>query len=155
MRRLIGEALAVVVVCTVVALSVNAVRADSIPLIATTPYKIFVPCPEPKGEVEQVEADAVRWGDRAELVVDARAVEDFEAWHAPGAHSVPYDFLDPVPPEAVEALLSSGGARVVVYGDPGPPDTGEALAGELSAAGMTRVHWVVGGVEAVREAVRP
>ncbi len=148
------DAALVVVISAVLALGVNAVRKDGIPLVASEPYAIFVPCPEPSGEVFPLTAGQIDWADGRELVIDARSAAEYEQWHAEGARSVPFDFLDPVADETIEALVSTRSRRVVVYGDGRTPDTGEELARELSGRGMRNVHFVPGGVDAVRE-VRP
>lgn len=160
-RTDILEALVVVVLSAGVALAFNALREDGIPLVAETPYKILVPCPEPGGEVEPLEPEAVGWGSRSgemgrdDLVVDAREKKAYENWHAPGALHVPFDYLEPVSDERVSELISTGASRVVVYGDGGRPDTGEELARELSGRGVRNVHYVPGGAAAVRAALEP
>lgn len=150
----LGEALRdaaiVVAVGAVLALSINALRADGLPLVATEPYEIFVPCPEPVGDAWPLAAGDVSWGDPSELVIDARPADAFEAWHAEGAVHVAFDYLDPVAKERVSELISSGAARVVVYGDGQVPDTGEELGRELAGKGMRNVHFVDGGASAVR-----
>jgi len=149
------DAAIVTVLSAVLALGVNLVRADGIPLVASEPYEIYVPCPEPSGEIFVIAPAEVRWGADRELIIDARPAGEFEQWHAPGARNVPFDFLDPVADEVIEELIATRSARVVVYGDGDRPDTGEELASELSGRGMLHVHYVPGGVDAVREGVAP
>jgi hypothetical protein len=144
------DAVALVAVAAVLALCFNALRGDGLPLVATEPYEIFVPCPEPVGDAFPLVPADVAWGDPSELVIDARPAQAFGAWHADGAVSVPYDFLDPVAPDRVADLVSSGASRVVVYGDGLVPDTGEELGRELAGRGMRNVHFVQGGAAAVR-----
>ena len=146
----VRDAVVVVVAATVLALSFNAQRADGLPLVATEPYDIFVPCPEPVGDAFPLAAADVAWGDASELVIDARPADAWAAWHADGAVHVAYDFLDPVAPDRVGELVSSGASRVVVYGDGLVPDTGEELGRELAGRGMRNVHFVEGGAAAVR-----
>ena len=80
---------------------------------------------------------------------------EFAQWHAPGANSVPFDFLDQVPNEVIEGLVAAGGSRVVVHGDGLVPDTGKELASELAGRGMRNVHFVVGGLAAVHQEIAP
>jgi len=144
------DAAVVVAVAAVLALSVNGLRADGLPLVATEPYAIFVPCPEPVGDAFPLAAADVAWGAPSELVIDARAADAYSAWHADEAVHLAYDFLDPVAEERVDELLRSRASRVVVYGDGGVPDIGEELGRELAGRGMRNVHFVEGGVSAVR-----
>ncbi len=149
------DATIVVVLSAVLAIGTNAIRKDGIALVAKEPYRIFVPCPEPSGEVFPIAPTDVRWGGDRELVIDARPAGEFGQWHAPGARSVPFDFLDPVADQTIEELIATRSARVVVYGDGLNPDTGEELASELSGRGMLNVHFVPGGAPAVRGEVAP
>lgn len=151
----VRDAVIVVALSAVLAISVNLAREDGIPLVARSPYRIFVPCPEPSGEVFPIDPAEVRWGGERELIIDARTASEYEQWHAPGARNVPFDFLDPVPDDQIEALIATRSSRVVVYGDGRNPDTGEELASELSGRGMLNVHFVPDGVAAVREDLKP
>lgn len=145
------DASGAVVLSAVLALAVNTVRKDGIPLVATEPYGIFVPCPEPGGEVFPLQPTDVRWDDARELLIDARPPERYRGWHAAGSVNVPFDFLEPVPDETIAALVATRSRRVVVYGDGLSPDTGEELARELSGRGMRNVHFVPGGVLVLQE----
>ncbi|MBT3222894.1 MAG: rhodanese-like domain-containing protein [Proteobacteria bacterium] len=149
------DALIVATVSILMAVSVNAWRDDGLPLVAQQPYRIFVPCPEPGGEVFALSPSEVRLNDERELVIDARGTGQFQQWHVPGALNVPFDFLDPVGDEVVEDLVATRSNRVVVYGDGLVPDTGEELASELSGRGMRNVHFVPGGVVAMQKRMEP
>jgi hypothetical protein len=156
MRRLalitLRDSAIVALLSVATALAFNALRpTGSIPLVATEPYRILVPCPEPVGEVEPIAAAAVRWGHDRELVLDARSARELEAWSTPSARPVPFDFLDPVSDEALAELVASNAARVVVFGDGLTPDSGQEMARELAGRGMVNVHFVEGGWEAVRD----
>ncbi len=138
--------------CALVALGVNALRADGIPLVAAQAYEILVPCPETSGEVDTVAPTDPALGASTTLLVDARAPEAYAAWHLPGARSVPYDYLEPVCSVRLREVASSGAQRVVVYGDGEDPDSGEQLGRELSGKGIRNVGFVVGGAPALRVA---
>jgi hypothetical protein len=147
------EAAVVVAVAACVALVFNAVRPGGLPLIARTPYQTLVPCPEPGGPVELLDAsDPVIFSQRTSLV-DARSPAEFSEGHLGGAVNVPYDWLDPIP-EAVlsdlaKTVATSGATRVVVYGDGGRPDSGEYLGKEISARGIKNVCAVRGWAPAL------
>ena len=150
-RRTLGEATAVVFVAAGLALLANELRPHPLPLVAQAAYDIYVPCPEPAGDSDPIAPGEVRWGDPRDLVVDARPEADGQAWRAPDAVHVAYDFLDPVDEATVRRLVRTAADRVVVYGDGGLPDTGELLARELAGRGMRNVRFVPGGAPALRE----
>jgi len=124
-------------------LLVNVLRADGIPLVAQKEYEILVPCPEPLGEVFPLAPDGL--SAEGVLVVDARAPEEFAAWHWAGSLNVPFDFLDPVPEDTVASLVRTGARRIAVYGDGGDPDSGRELARELAGRGARNVYFVPQG----------
>ncbi len=156
---LLLETVLVSAACAVLALTVNAVRAEGISLIQKTEYEILVPCPETTGEVETLSPDVVRGASRAARVIDARPKADFETWHVPQARSVPYDYLEPVSGATLRDIASSGAKRVIVYGDGADPDCGEHLARELAGKGIKNVGFIKGGAPALmgssREGGRP
>jgi rhodanese-related sulfurtransferase len=155
--RSIAEAGAIVICSVLVALTVNALRPHGLPLVARTPYETLVPCPEPGGPVDAIAATSSEVRSPRSFVIDARPPEEFRAGHLPGAVSVPYDWLDPVPDERLvelaRAVAASGATRVVVYGDGGRPDSGEYLGKEISARGIKNVSFIEGGAPAVLEGV--
>jgi hypothetical protein len=151
--RVLLEAAAVAALGCVIALAFNALRPSGLPLVADTPYRTLVPCPEPGGPVEPVEAGAAEiWSPRS-FLVDARPDGEFTGRHLPGAVNVPYDWLDPVPGETLaelaRSIAASGATRVVVYGDGGRPDSGEYLGKEISGRGIKNVRFIRGGAPAV------
>jgi rhodanese-related sulfurtransferase len=154
-RLVLRDAGLVVLVAAVGALSVNAVRQNHIPLVADRPYETLVPCPEPGGAVEAVEASDPRLHDPGTLLVDARSAADYRAWHLPGAVHAPFDWLaelDEVKPVVKHLAQQAAGThrqRVVVYGDGGDPDTGLEWAKLLAAEGIKHVHYVRGGAPAL------
>ena len=152
-RRATVEAAAVAAVAGLVALGVNALRPQGLPLVARTPYEVLVPCPEPGGPVEPVEpADAALRGTRV-FLVDARDAGSYRTGHLPGAVNVPYDWLDPLPEPDLKRLArqiaASGATRVFVYGDGDRPDSGEHLGREISGRGIRNVGFVRGGAPAL------
>ena len=152
-RLVLRDAGLVVLVAAALALAVNAVRKNGIPLVANQPYETLVPCPEPGGAVEAVEASDPRLHDPGTLVVDARSAADYQAWHFAGAVHAPFDWLaelDEVRPVVKNlAQQAAHRQRVVVYGDGGDPDTGLEWAKLLSAEGIKHVHYVRGGAPAL------
>ena len=100
-------------------------------------------------------AEAVAAGDPrlgSALIVDARPPEERGSFVWPGALEIPYDYLSPTPPEAVQRIAASGAPRVVVFGDGGDPDSGEQLARELAGKGLRNVCFVRGGAPALEKA---
>lgn len=153
------EATVVTVVAVVVGIGVNASRPDGLPLVATTPYQILVPCPEPGGPVKAVASGDPELLAHRTFLVDARSAAQYEAWHLSGAVNLTYDWLDPVPEDGLLALAAeiaaSGATRVVVYGDGGRPDSGEHLGREISGRGIKNVCFLSGGAPAVLREAAP
>jgi rhodanese-related sulfurtransferase len=131
-------------------LLVNALRPDGLPLLADKDYEILVPCPEVQGEADALEPSDPVLRDTRTLLLDARVATEFQAWHAPRATHLPYDYLEPVSPAALKRVAQSGAARVVVVGDGADPDSGEQLARELAGKGIRHVGFVRGGAAALR-----
>ena len=160
LRCVLVEAAAVALAASTLALAVNAVRPDGLPLVARVPYEVLVPCPEPGGEVTPLEpTDPVLASPRA-FLIDARTPRDASAAPGlPGAVSVPYDWLDPIREADMAALAraiaSSRATRVVVFGDGGRPDSGEHLGREISGRGIKNVAFVRGGAPALLDGRRP
>lgn len=155
----LAEAAAVAATATAVALIFNAVRPEPLVLVARTPYQILVPCPEPGGPVEPLQADNPELTSARIFLVDARPAGEFDSRHLPGAVNLPYDWLDPVPglrlQELAEAIAASGATRVVVYGDGGRPDSGEHLGREISGRGIKNVFFIAGGAPALLGKKKP
>jgi hypothetical protein len=151
--RILRQAAIAATAASVLALAANATRSGRLPLIARTPYETLVPCPEPGGPVEPLAASDPSLASPHTFVIDARSSDAFDSGHLPGALSVPFDWLDPVPDarlgELARAVAASGASRVVVYGDGGRPDSGEYLGRELSGRGIKNVGFVIGGAPAL------
>lgn len=151
-RRSLMDAVCVTAVSCFAALVFNAVRPDGLPVVATTPYQVLVPCPEPGGPVQEMAAGDPALGEVRTFFVDARSLEEYQARHLPGAVNLPYDWLDPVSEDRLLALAleiaGSGATRVVVYGDGGRPDSGEHLGREISGRGIKNVYFISGGAPA-------
>jgi rhodanese-related sulfurtransferase len=146
---IIRDAALVVLLSAVVGFGGNALRSDGLPLVATEDYEIFVPCPEPRGEVDRVEPGDPRVRAERTLLLDARSADAFAAWHVDGARHLPFDYLDAVGDADVRSVAGSGAAQVIVYGDGGDPDSGEELARELAGRGVRNVAYVAGGAPAL------
>ena len=146
----VRDAVIIVAACAALAFLFNTVRSEGIPLIQKEDYQILVPCPVTTGEVTRIEPGLLRSPDQGRLIIDSRALGEFTRWHVPEAMHVPYDYLDPTPPETIQRIASSGAQSVVVIGDGLDPDSGEQLARELSGKGIRNVAYVAGGAPAIR-----
>lgn len=149
--KILRDAAVATLVCSAVGIAFNALRPSGIPFVASKAYEIFVPCPEPLGEVEGIEPSDPLIHDPKTLLVDARPKEEYEAWHLDGARNIPFDFLEALPDDVVRSLAASGAARVVVYGDGEDPDSGRELAREVAGRGVRNVFFVKGGAKALRK----
>ena len=148
------DAVIITAVAGAVGLLVNLFHPEKIPYIAEEEYKILVPCPEPGGEVTPLEAGDPLVRAEDSFIVDARNSTEHQAWKLGEAMNIPYDYLEPIPDEALEALIEgihkSGAHRVVVYGDGKDPDSGEQAGKEISGKGIKNVFFVKGGAPALR-----
>ena len=151
-RTVASEAAVAAVVLSAVGILFNLLRAGGIPLVADEAYELFVPCPEPLGEVEGLAADDPRIRESRGILIDARSPGEFAAWHPPAAENIPFDYLEGVPDTTVRRIAGSGAIRVVVYGDGQDPDSGRELARELAGRGVRNVFFVLGGAPALRSA---
>lgn len=148
---IVREATIAALACSVVGLVVNAVRPGGIPLIAEADYELFVPCPEPLGEVEGLDPRDPRIAEGRALRIDARSPEEYAQWHWPDAQNVPFDYLEGIAEATLRRIAASGAVRVVVYGDGLDPDSGRELARELAGRGVRNVFYVRGGAPALRD----
>ncbi len=144
------DAAVVVAACLVTGLTVNALRAQGIPLVQKVPYQILVPCPETDGHADAIQPGDPVLHDTGSLLIDARSAADHAAWHFAGALHVPYDYLEPTPSSMLNRITASGARRVIVYGDGGDPDSGEQLAREIAGKGIRNVGFLVGGASALQ-----
>lgn len=154
LRDSVRDALFTAMGCALVAVAVNAwIHPEPIPFAAAREYDTLVPCPEPGGEVSPMEADDPRLNAAATFIIDARSPAEYARWHLPGALNMPYSYLDPTPPEALQvltrAIARSGARQAAVYGDGDEPDTGEMLGREISGHGIRNVFYVRGGAPVV------
>jgi hypothetical protein len=158
-KSVLRDAVVAATISTAVALLVNTLRPAGLSLVAASPYRVLVPCPEPGGPVEPLAADDPAIAGKRTFLVDARPAADFDRRHLPGAVNLPYDWLDPVSEDRLqavaEAIAASGATRVAVYGDGGRPDSGEHLGREISGRGIKNVFFVVGGAPALLDEVAP
>jgi len=147
--------LAVVILSTAIAIGVNAVRLDGIPLLAEKPFDIFVPCTESLDEAMSVSPETPLIREPSSLIIDVRSPALYVEWHLPEAINQPFDWLaeqDEVNRKAdriAREIASSGKHHVVVYGDGGNPDSGHYWARLLSASGIRNVAYVTGGAKAL------
>jgi predicted sulfurtransferase len=156
LARSLIEAAIIAGAAALLALLVNVFHPNPIPLFATEAYQTMVPCPVQEGHVTPISATAKELKQKRVLFVDAREASEFKKWHFPGALSLTYDFLDPIPEEDLrkiaEQIAARQAARVVVYGDGSKPDTGKLLGIDISAAGIKNVFYVTGGAAALQNA---
>lgn len=154
--HLIGDAAIITAAAGALALTVNTLRANGLPLIAANEFEILVPCPEPSGTATALAADDPKLRAPTTLVIDARCGEEYTTWHWPSAISVPFDWLAEHEQIEMDAhaiarrTARTGKHSVIVYGDGEDPDSGKQWAGLLIAAGIKNVFYVKGGSVALR-----
>jgi hypothetical protein len=147
------DATLVGIACVAAAIATNAARSKPLPWIQHEPHAVLVPCPETTGEVTQVAVWNVDLESPDTLLLDARPTADVKAAPLPRTGTrvlqVPYDYLEPTPPAALERIAATGAAKVVVVGDGLDPDCGMELAKELSGKGIRNVQYLPGGPAAL------
>jgi rhodanese-related sulfurtransferase len=134
---------AVIVLSMGLALIVNGIRMERLPLVMPFPPQYQCPYRITEGLPVAVEEALSRYGRKQILFVDARSREAFEKGHIEGAINLPYSFLDPVPAEALLGLTKSG--EIIVYCNSKDAEKSKLMAGELSDAGLRGVSYLEGG----------
>jgi Rhodanese-like domain len=156
---ILRDAIFATLLSAAVAVVVNLVHPNAISFVAKKEYEILVPCPEPGGEISQMNADDHAIFAHYTFCVDARAKEEFALWRFRKATNLTYDYLEATPVELIKelagAIAGSRATKVMVYGDGEVPDTGEQLAKEISGAGIKNVFFLKGGAPALRMTKKP
>jgi rhodanese-related sulfurtransferase len=163
LRPLALQAGLLAVVPALLALAVDLVRPDGLPLVTDTDYRneILVPCPE-----NPLEAKAVALADLpADLagltVVDARSPGEYLAGHVPHAISIPHRTLHTADAafkaalaKDLEPLRGIPGVKILVCGDE-RTGSGRDFAAVLLENGFSGVRSLAGGCAAWEAAGRP
>lgn len=150
-RNVVRDAVVLTLAAAAVGMVVNALRPRGLPLVAKGGFEILVPCPEPSGTAELLEADDPKLRDAATLLIDARSSDEYQTWHWPNAISIPFDWLaegEQIEKDAravARKVAASGKHAVVVYGDGADPDSGQQWAALLNSSGIRNVSYVKGG----------
>ena len=149
MKKLILEAICLVAVGALLGIVTNVCRSDGIPLVASIPYEILVPCPMDRVAVNEIEPAKI---PKDAVFLDASDPDVFKQHHVPGAIPMPYDDLtDPTEAEvaSIRALKTSA---VVVYGPiEGDFNVGKQQATDLAAQGLPRIYYVKDGLKALTD----
>jgi rhodanese-related sulfurtransferase len=150
-RSVVRDAVVLTLAAATVGLVVNALRPRGLPLVAKGDFEILVPCPEPSGTAELLNADDPKLQDPTTFLIDARSSSEYQTWHWPNAISIPFDWLaegEQIDRDAraiSRKVAASGKHAVVVYGDGADPDSGQQWAVLLNASGIRNVSYVKGG----------
>ncbi len=145
--RIIRNSVIITIVVSVLAIIINFIHPNRIPLVAKQPYEIYVPCPDTTGEVKEIDTKEFFSLSGESAVIDARIREEFEKWHFGGAVNIPYDFLAPVCPLKIKEIIAMKKKYVIVYGDGEEPDSGKELAKEIAGKGVRNVYYLRGGIK--------
>jgi rhodanese-related sulfurtransferase len=141
--KIILQIAAVTSFSAALALAVNGIRKEGLPLVMPFPPESRCPSRTAEGVGTGVK-DALQALAREEvLFVDARTSEAFGKGHIWGAISVPYSFLEPVPQEAIERIKRH--KKVIVYGNSRSAERSKLMAGELSESGVKGASYLEGG----------
>lgn len=142
-KQNIGEALGILLVSAVLAISANELRSDGLPLVrekAAQPVASNGPAAVP---VLSLEAFIQVSRQPGVVILDARTYEDFQEAHVPGARSLPYASSE----EQTAAVLSDVGydREIVVYCSGSDCEAAEEVALQLREHGYADVRVFSGG----------
>ncbi|MCX7958740.1 MAG: rhodanese-like domain-containing protein [Deltaproteobacteria bacterium] len=140
----------ITVAVSVIALIINIFHPHRIPLFASKPYEIYVPCPEKSGTISEITVEELPSILNKSVIIDARSREEFEKWHFAGAINIEYDYLTPICPKKIKWIISQKKQYVIVYGDGEEPDSGRELAKEISGNGVKNVFYIQNGIKGLK-----
>jgi rhodanese-related sulfurtransferase len=141
--RIILQIAAVTTFSAALALTVNGVRREGLPLVMPFPPESLCPSRTAKGVGTGIKEALQAFARGEVLFVDARTSEAFGKGHILGAISVPYSFLEPVPQEAIERIKRH--KKVIVYCNSKDAERSKLMAGELSESGVKGASYLEGG----------
>lgn len=128
----------------IVAMTVNRYRADGLPHVMPFPPEYQCPALAGPGKAVELKTALEVYG-RADIVfIDARERPSFEKGRIAGARSIPYSFLEPIPPAEIKNLRPF--ETVIVYCNTPDAERSKAMAGELVAAGVEGATYLEGGL---------
>jgi rhodanese-related sulfurtransferase len=130
-------------IAAVIALSVNFLRSDGIPLLADWSTEARLKAPSGEGLSIPLEEAVSLFESNKAVFIDARSEEDFHRGHIQGAHSLPWqqveqkmtEVLPMIPPDAV----------VITYCDGDTCNLSKDLALFLMDMGFEHVKVLVNG----------
>lgn len=148
LQKSLGHAVVIAALASALGVLAMFVHPNAIPFVASEAYETMVPCPVPGGDVLEISSAKLKASQNV-FVVDARNEADYATWHYKNAVLLTYDYLDPIPEDALKnlttAIARTRAQKVVVYGDGGNPDTGELLGKDISGSGIKNVYFLKGG----------
>jgi rhodanese-related sulfurtransferase len=116
------------------ALIMNAMREDRLPLVPPFPPTYQCPSSEGPGSAVDVQTALTLYRKAGTVFVDARKKDAFQTGHIQGARHVPYSFVEPVSKETLDSLR--GYESIIVYCNREDSEASKLLAGELAQAGL-------------------
>jgi len=145
----IREAFWILIILAGLAVAVNGLRPNTIPLISRSP--IAAQPSDPDSPVKPIPlTDAYeKYKEGVALFIDARSPEDFRAGHVKGALNLPNQSFDEVFPEVVEKIEK--GEALITYCDGKECILAQALAKKLYELGFQNVSYLVNGWTSWRE----
>lgn len=145
MKKSLSQVLAIVIVSGLIAIGVNAFRADGIPLVEHWHDKVLnEQLAEGLPAVSLAQAKEA-FASEAAVFVDARGPDFFELGHIPGAVNLPVRNFDQVFPRVKQLLLTA--PRLIIYCDGANCEMSVELIDKLLMAGIAHVEIFPGGIE--------
>jgi rhodanese-related sulfurtransferase len=142
-RKIITQAVAVLLFSASVAFVTNAMRDDRLPLVMPFPPTYQCPSSEKPGLPMDLRTALTLYGKAGTVFVDARKSDAFQKGHIEGARHIPYSFVEPLSKQTLDSLRDS--KSVVVYCNREDSEASKLLAGELVQAGINGVAYLEKG----------
>ena len=159
--KTVVSATIIILASAIFALATNALRADGIPVIATTPYDIFSECKDAVMTAPKVDQSRLESLGARSIYVDARPAEVYQKEHVAQAINVPYSALFGASEADIQKVRNATAlhpeAVIIVYGlltnadtSNTPVDFAGPLANQLAEAGLENVTHIEGGIETLK-----
>ncbi len=152
--QVVWQSMFLLLLAALVGLGVNALRPDSLPLVADWSMKAQVSLGPGGGEllITLEEAEILYFG-RGAVFLDARSQEEFAAGHIEGAKNFPWEEFEQFFPQIMPDIPQ--GTVIVAYCDGETCSLSKELAFALAAKGYSHVRVLIDGWRQWQEASLP
>ena len=141
--KVIRQVLMIIMLSFILALIVNHIRSDGLPLVADWSPEARLVMESGESLIIPLENAAAWWAEEGAVFLDARSPQEYAQGHIRGARNVPWQSFD----QYIDRVWGRfpDDTRMVTYCDGVHCSLGEDLARELMAMGYTQVRVLVNG----------